>query len=99
MTYRPEREPEPPAERQTLTATSVLLGLAFLLLLVAIPVGGAAVVTASPGLLVATFVLAFGGLGVVLACGLLAGARTTVRAHRRRLAEREAFVPPDEQIP
>ena len=81
------------------SATTVLLGLAFVLLVAAIPVGAAAVVTASPRLLVAAFVLAFGAMGVLLACGLLAGARTTLQAHRRRMAEREAFVPPDEQIP
>ena len=89
----------PDREREPRTATTVLLVLAFALLVTAIPVGAAAVVGASQRLLVAAFVLAFGAMGVLLACGLLAGARTTLAAHRRRLAEREAFVPPDEQIP
>ena len=85
-----------PRER---SVTTVLLALAFVLLVGAIPVGAAAVVTASPGLLVAAFALAFGAMGVLLACGLVAGARTSLQAHRRRMAEREGFVPPEEQLP
>lgn len=88
--------PEPSSSR---SATTVLLVVAFALLVSAIPVGAYAVVTASTTGLVAAFVLAFGALGVLLACGLLAGARTTLDAHRRRQAERDAWVPPDEQIP
>ena len=85
--------------REPVSATTVLLALAVSLLVLAVPVGAAGVVTASDPLLVGALGLAGAAVAVLLACGLLAGARTTLQAHRRRLAEREAWQPPDERLP
>ena len=85
--------------REPVSATSVLLALAVALLVLAVPVGATGVVRASDALLTAAIGLAGSAVAVLLACGLLAGARTTLQAHRRRMAEREVWQPPDEQLP
>ena len=70
--------------REGLTATTVLLATAVGLLALAVVPGVAGVVTASFPLLGASIGLAIASVVVLLACGLLAGARTTLAWLRRR---------------